>query len=319
MKLLITGFAGFVSRHFLNLLSVQDESFEIIGIDRNIPGFGFNKYNNVTCKVIQTDLKDSDFIFEIIESFSPEYILHFAAASSVQYSWQHPAKSFLNNNAIFFALLDAVKRSEKNIRVLSTGSSDVYGNSANKNLILREDCIADPANPYAAGKASQEMIAKIYINSFGLDIIQTRSFTHFGAYQKDSFVLAKFAKELTLIKKGKKTSTLVTGNIDVVRDMTDVRDVVNAYYGLLKRGKSGEVYNVCSGQGRSLRSVIELMLQQLEISVDLQLDESLLRKAEILSIIGSNEKIYTLTKWKPEIVFEKAIADLLDYWNKHVS
>jgi GDP-4-dehydro-6-deoxy-D-mannose reductase len=316
MKLLITGFAGFVSRHFLNLLSEQDESFEIIGIDRNVPDIDFNKFNNVTCKVIQTDLKDSDLMFDIIKSFSPGYILHLAAASSVQYSWQHPAESFLNNNAIFFALLDAVRRSGKSIRVLSTGSSDVYGNAANKHPVLSEDCITDPANPYAASKASQEMIAKIYAYSFGLDIIQTRSFTHFGAYQKENFVLAKFAKELTLIKKGKKTPTLVTGNIDVVRDMTDVRDVVNAYYSLMKRGKAGEVYNVCSGQGRSLRSVLELMLQQLEISVDLQLDESLLRKGDILSIIGSNEKIYTQTGWKPEIPFKKAIADLLHYWNK---
>src|SRR5438309_7305313 len=172
MKLLITGFAGFVSRHFLNLLSEQDESFEIVGIDRNVPVFDFNQFNNVTCKVIQTDLKDSDLIFDIIKSFSPDYILHLAAASSVQYSWQHPAASFLNNNAIFFALLDEVKRSGENIRVLSTGSSDVYGSSANKNPVLTEDCLTDPANPYAASKASQEMIAKIYTNSFGLDIIQ---------------------------------------------------------------------------------------------------------------------------------------------------
>ncbi len=159
------------------------------------------------------------------------------------------------------------------------------------------------------------MIAKIYADSFGLDIIQTRSFTHFGAYQKENFIFAKFAKDLTLIKKNKQAPVLTTGNIDLIRDLTDVRDVVNAYDLLLKKGKTGEIYNVCSEKGRSLRNALEAMQHELSVKVELKVDEKLLRKGEIQSIIGSNKKIDTDTGWQPKISFEQSITDLLDYWN----
>ena len=272
-------------------------------------------FENITGRFLKTDLTDKETILSVINSFKPDYILHLASASSVQYSWQNPAESFLNNNGIFLVLLDAVRDSGIKCRILSTGSSDVYGISANNNPQIKEDAALNPASPYAAAKASQEMMAKIYTESFALDIIQTRSFAHFGAYQKENFVLAKFAKHLTQIKKGNQEAELITGNIDVVRDMTDVRDVVKAYHLLLENGKPGSVYNVCSGQGRTLKTVIDIMQKQLNLDVELKLDETLLRNGEILSIIGSNEKIKTDTGWQPEISFETAIADLLAYWN----
>lgn len=318
MKVLITGFAGFVSRHFLNLLSAKEEEAEVIGLDRNEIAFECNRYKNIKCKTFKTDLKDKNELLKILQHFAPNYVLHLASSSSVYNSWQHPSEVFLNNNAIFLALLDAAKDYGKTIRILSTGTSDVYGISANENLLIKETAAIYPANPYAVSKASQEMIAKIYADSFGLDIIQTRSFTHFGAYQKDNFVLAKFAKELTLIKKKKQPPILTTGNIDVIRDLTDVRDVVNAYYLLFKNGMKGEIYNVCSEKGRSLRAALEEMQYQLSIKIDLKLDETLLRKGEIQSIVGSNKKINTDTGWQPEISFEQSIRDLLKYWEEKV-
>ena len=317
MKILITGFAGFVSRHFLNFLAALNENFFVIGLDRNKIHFDTNQYENITCEFVQSDLKDKEAPLKILQTFAPEYILHLASVSSVSYSWQHPAEVFTNNNTIFLNLLEAAKEYGKTIRILSTGTADVYGITANEKPAIQETDAIHPANPYAAGKASQEMIAKIYADSFGLNIIQTRSFPHFGAYQKENFVLAKFAKALTQIKKNKQAPELITGNIDVVRDLTDVRDVAKAYYLLLQHGKS-EIYNVCSGKGRRLRDALNEMQQQLSINVELKLDESLLRKGEILSIIGSNEKIKSDTGWHPEIPFEKSIAELLEYWNEQL-
>ena len=313
-KILITGFAGFVARHFTLFLSQQNQAAQVIGLDRNEPQYNFASLPDIHCNFSKTNLTDKNALLDVIKSFKPDYILHLASASSVQYSWQYPAECFLNNNGIFLALLDAVKESGIQCRILSTGSSDVYGLSANNFAQITEDALLNPLSPYAAAKASQEMLAKIYTESFGLDIIQTRSFTHFGPYQKENFVLAKFAKHFTQIKKGQQKPELVTGNIDVIRDMTDVRDVVKAYHDLFKQGQSGEIYNVCSGTGRSLRSVIELMEKQTGIQVELSLDKNLLRSGEILSIIGSNEKIKKETGWQPQIPFENSIADLLTYW-----
>jgi len=318
MRILITGFAGFVSRHFFNLISEQEEDSIVIGLDRNEPAFDINQYKNIKCETVKTDLKDKNSFLNILQTFSPEYILHLASASSVFYSWQHPSEVFLNNNAIFLALLDAVKEYGKNIRILSTGTADVYGISAIKNSPIHETASLHPENPYAVSKTSQEMIAKIYADNFGLDIIQTRSFTHFGAYQKENFVLAKFAKELTLIKKNKQAPVLTIGNIDLIRDLTDVRDVTNAYNYLFKKGKASEIYNVCSEKGRTLRNALEAMQKELSINVELKVDEKLLRKVDIQSIIGSNKKIKNDTAWQPEISFEQSITDLLDYWDKKV-
>lgn len=318
MKILITGFAGFVSRHFVDLLSKKKEDSFIIGLDRNEISYNNDQYKNITCKTLQSDLKDKNALLKILETYSPDCILHLASASSVQYSWQHPSEVFINNNTIFLNLLDAVKAYGKNIRILSTGSADVYGKSANNYSPIKETAEVHPASPYAASKASIELIAKVYADSFGLDIIQTRSFTHFGPYQKDSFVLAKFAKQLMLIKKGKQEPVLTVGNIDLIRDLTDVRDVVSAYDFLLKDGKQGEMYNVCCGKGTSLRTTLETMISQLSVDVELKTDESLLRKGDIESIIGSDEKIKTDTGWQPKIGFEQSITDLLEYWNEQV-
>lgn len=316
MKILITGVAGFVSKHFLNLLSSKNEDSLVIGIDRNDTSLetGFLKHIKINC--IKSDLKDKESLKKIIDDFHPEFILHLASSSSVFYSWQHPSEVFINNNSIFLAILDAARESGRNIRILSTGTSDVYGISANTNPHIKENASLHPANPYAASKASQELIAKVYADSFGLDIIQTRSFTHFGPYQKENFVLAKFAKQLTLIKKGLQPPLLTTGNLDIIRDISDVRDVVTAYEQLLKKGKCGEIYNVCSGKGIRLRDVLLLMQKKLNVDVEIRQDESLFRKGDIQSIIGDNKKIFNDTGWQPNITIEKSIEDLLDYWDE---
>ena len=318
MKILITGFAGFVSRYFLNHLSEREGEYEILGLDRNDITIDTNRHKNISCKSLKTDVKDKAALLKILQNFSPGYILHLASASSVSYSWQHPAEVFINNNSTFLAILDAVKEYGKPVRILSTGTSEVYGRYANTNEPLKETTAIHPANPYAASKAAQEMMAKIYADSFDLDIIQTRSFTHFGPFQKDTFVLAKFAKQLTLIKKKTQEPILSVGNIDLIRDLTDVKDVANAYNLLLKNGKQGEIYNVCSGKGVSLRTALNEMVKQLAVDVELKIDESLLRKGEIRSIVGNNEKIKNDTGWQPEIPLEKSINDLLNYWDKQV-
>lgn len=315
MKYLITGCAGFAARHFIELLNANDKDAEVYGLDRNEPVFYPESIPGVKFSFLKADLSDKNVFKKVLNSFVPDYILHLASASSVQYSWQHPVESFLNNNSIFLALLDAIRESNISCRILSTGSSDVYGTNANNFPLISEDAPLNPASPYAAAKAAQEMMAKIYTESFGLDIIQTRSFTHFGPYQKDNFVLAKFAKHLTLIKRGLQPPELLTGNIDIIRDMTDVRDMVKAYYQLFKYGKTGTVYNVCSGEGHSLRNVIDIMCSHLSIKVELKIDKALLRNGEILSIVGSNKKIMQDANWQTTISFEEAIADLLSYWS----
>jgi len=106
-----------------------------------------------------------------------------------------------------------------------------------------------PISPYAVARVSQEFLSQIYTSGYGLDIVMTRSLNHVGPFQKDIFVVSSFVKQLLKMKKKDGTRELITGDSEIIRDFTDIRDVVSAYYSPLTQGEKGSVYNVCSGLG----------------------------------------------------------------------
>jgi GDP-4-dehydro-6-deoxy-D-mannose reductase len=159
------------------------------------------------------------------------------------------------------------------------------------------------------------MLSEIYAKSFDVDIVLTRSFNHIGPGQKDIFVISSFAHKLTSLKKDDSAAKQMTvGNIAVVRDFVDVRDVVKAYYLLFQQGRRGEVYNICSGEGSSLERVLETMSDILDIKVNFNADASLMRPDENKVIIGSNEKISRETGWKRTFNLKQSLEDIIGYW-----
>ena len=247
-KYLITGFSGFVSQHFMNLLESIQEPVNILGVDINEPEidsqFRFVKYN-----FLKLNLLDKEAVYNMLSDFEPDYILHLASYSSVAYSWKYPVEAFANNSNIFLNLVDQVRLLKLKCRILSVGSSEEYGNITEDQIPITELTTTKPNSPYAVARVSQEMMSAIYANNYDVDIVMTRSFNHIGPGQKDIFVISSFAKKLTDIKKGLVNSkSIVVGNIALIRDFVDVRDVVSAYYILLGKGKKGNVYNICSGK-----------------------------------------------------------------------
>lgn len=320
MKLLITGFSGFVSRHFIDYLEANKIECEILGVDLIVPEYDYSKYIFTTVKFEMLNLLDSASIEKIVGSFKPEYVLHLASYSSVGFSWNNPALSFRNNMDIFLNLMEVVRQTVPECRVLSVGSSEEYGNIEESMLPLKEEYTLNPVSPYAVARVSQEQLSKVYCDGFGLDIVMTRSFNHIGAGQKDIFVISSFARQLVEIKKGiKKDKRLVTGDITVIRDFLDVRDVVEAYYMIFSRGEKGEVYNICSGRGISLREVIEIMSGILGIEVELETAPNLVRPNDNRVIVGSNSKLKTATGWYQKIDFKKSLEDIIDYWEKSLT
>jgi len=236
----------------------------------------------------------------------------------VAYSWKEPVQSFLNNTNIYLNVLDAARKLNIASRILSIGSSEEYGNVDVEDLPLKEGSRLNPASPYAVARMSQELLSKVYIDGYGLDIILTRSFNHIGPMQRSTFVVSSLANQLVEIKKsGKSKANIVMGDVSVVRDFTDVRDVVRAYYLLLKEGKKGHVYNVCSGIGVSIKDVIQMMEKQLNIEVDISIDQGLIRPTENKNIIGSNEKIKMELGWQNNIPLEQSLKDIISYCSEN--
>ncbi|MDB4988001.1 MAG: GDP-6-deoxy-D-mannose reductase [Myxococcaceae bacterium] len=311
-KILITGFSGFVSRHFVAFLEQNSIQADILGVGRSRPVFPIDGFRHVRCQFRHLDLLDRSGVDDVIYSFRPDYILHLAAYSSVGFSWQKPVESFTNNTNVLLNLLEQVRSLNLRCRILSVGSSEEYGNVDPSSLPLREERELHPVSPYGVARVAQELLSKLYVTGYGLDVVMTRSFNHIGCHQRDVFVVPSFAKQLSAIRYEGAASELVTGDRSIIRDFVDVRDVVRAYYYLLKTGTAGEVYNVCSGLGTSLDDLIQQMQELLGTKATLRTAAHLVRPNDNQSIIGAKDKISAATGWQPEITLRESLTAILD-------
>ncbi len=320
MKILITGINGFVAQHFLTFLAKQQDNFTVLGIGRSEPTFDSNQFAPLKIEFAKVDLLNREHVGEILKDFQPQYLLHLASISSVGHSWKNPNDSFVNNTNIFLNLVDQIRLLDIPCRVLSIGSSEEYGNVSPAKLPLTEESPLNPISPYAVARVSQEMISKIYADGYGMDIIMTRSFNHIGPGQKNVFVISSFAKQLVHIANDPSASKMVTtGDLSIIRDFVDVRDVVKAYYLLLKNGKKGEVYNICSGTGVSLQQIMDKMCAILNINITLQQDSNLIRPNDNKIIVGSAVKIKNDLGWSQDISLDKSLTDIINWWKQHDS
>ncbi len=314
-KFLITGFSGFVSRYFIEYLEENEIRAFIKGIDVHHPDFNSGTFKHVKCDFERIDLLDKGKVENIIFEFQPDYVLHLASFSSVAFSWKEPNISFQNNTNIFLNLLEAIRKLNIATRILSVGSSEEYGNVDPVDLPLTENHPLRPVSPYAVARVSQELLSKIYATGYGLDILMTRSFNHIGPHQKDVFVVSSFVKQMVEMKyNGAGANKLIAGDTTIIRDFTDVRDVVSAYYMLLTMGKKGEVYNVCNGKGWTLKDIIEKICDALDIDVEIVPNPGLFRPDDNRAIVGSNEKLRNAVKWAPKYTLEDTLNKMIQYW-----
>lgn len=312
-KTLITGFSGFVASHFVEFLYNNDLRYEIIGVDRGEPKFDYGQFQDrLPIRFFSIDLMNVEELKKVFMETKPDYVLHLAAFSSVAYSWKYPAESFTNNSNIFLNLVDVIRDTDSKCRVLSVGSSEEYGNVAHEDLPIRENQPLDPLSPYAVARVAQEWMSKCYVNAYGMNIVLTRSFNHIGPRQDQRFVVPSFIKRIKDIKEsGKGEGTIETGNLEIIRDFVDVRDVVRAYYLLLTKGKPGEIYNVCSGHGIKLSSVIDIIADIVGVKVNTVTNPDFVRPNDNMEIVGSPYKIETELGWKPEIGLEETLKDMI--------
>jgi GDP-4-dehydro-6-deoxy-D-mannose reductase len=318
-KYLITGASGFVARHFFNHLESLRENCEVLGIDITIPSdLNDYTYSYIKLHFIEINLLDYSIFESAVVSFQPTHILHLASFSSVSKSWNEPINSFINNTNIFLNLAEIIRNNKKSCRILSIGSSEEYGNVPSECIPIKETVQMRPVSPYAIARVSQEMLSQCYVSSYGLDIILTRSFNHIGPGQRDLFVVPSFAKQILESIKASQTESikLLTGDVSIIRDFLDVRDVVKAYHLLLGKGISGEIYNVCSGTGRTLREIVDMFSNLLNVKVVIEIDKERIRPGDNKIIIGDNSKIKEQTSWQPEIPFIDSLREIITYWKQ---
>lgn len=303
-KYLVTGINGFVGKYFVDYVFSVEPNASILGLGLEEKTI----IKNIQYKSV--NLCEKEIVGDVVSKYKPDYIVHLAAVSSVAKSWEDPVGCFLNNNAAFLNLADAVRQNNLSTRILSVGSSEEYGFYDEP---MQENFVLHPKSPYSVARLSQEYLSKLYVDRFGLDIVMTRSFNHIGPGQSTQFVIPSFIDQLVKISKGKIENKMMVGNIDVARDFTDVRDVVDAYYKILALAPTREVYNVCSGKAVKLRDIIDIASKKLGIKPNIIIDKSRLRANEIMYTVGDNTKIKTILGWQPRYCVEKTITDMICY------
>ncbi len=313
-KFLITGVSGFVGQYFIDYLETNRIKAHVLGVD-----LAEHKSSRACSCVTQSfkriDLLCGHEIERMLFEFQPDYVLHLASYSSVAFSWKEPVLSFQNNMNVFLNLVETIRRLGLKPRMLSVGSSEAYGNINQEHLPLVEEAPLDPVSPYAVARVSQELLSKVYAEAYGVDLIITRSFNHIGPGQKDIFVISSFAKQIAEIKKlGYGKGVLSTGDLRIVRDFLDVRDVVRAYYLLLTQGKKGRIYNVCSGKGHALQEVVDELACIAGVEITTKLNPAFVRPSDNRGIIGSYQRMYDELGWRPGISFQQSLKEILQYW-----
>jgi GDP-4-dehydro-6-deoxy-D-mannose reductase len=131
-------------------------------------------------------------------------------------------------------------------------------------------------------------------------------------------VAADFARQVALIEAGQHEPVMTVGNLDVVRDLSDVRDIVRAYVLALHEGEPGAVYNVASGRGVAMKDLLSAFIAEAAVRIETVVDPALLRPVDRPLIVGDASRLRARTGWWPEISLAQTIRDTLDYWRARV-
>ncbi len=303
-KILITGATGMVGKELIAYLQQQQNSIEILAIARKEAALN----EQIHCASI--DLLDAVALENYIRKVQPDYIINLAAQSSVGVSWAQPQQTINNNVQSFTNLLEAIRLHAPKAICLHVGSAEVYGLKQTNEICMESDTL-NPINPYAVSRVLQEEIADFYINAYGLNIIRTRSFNHLGVQQVDKFFIPSILNQIRdAVYANKTVLQLKVGNINVVRDFLDVRDVVKAYILLLQKGVSGKIYNVCSGNGIALTDIISKLALISGMQIQTIINPNLLRSIDNEYLVGDYTALKDATLWSPSYSIDQILEHL---------
>ena len=306
MRVLITGATGFAGRH-LSDFALSKKGVRVYGLVRRAS-------DTLALGVvpIRADLLSKKSMLAVLKKTRPDRIYHLAGQSSVARSWKQSKKTFNVNVGGTRALLEAARDIGSRARILVCGSADVYGASARRRGKITEKFPLKPVSPYGVSKLAQDLLGFHYFSTYGLWVVRTRAFNHLGPGQRLSFVAPSFARQIADIASGKQKPEIKVGSLAAVRDFTDVRDVVRAYWLALEKGAAGEVYNVCSGHPRRVSDILEFYLRASSVKIQVSRDRLLMRASDMPRLVGDASKLTRVTRWKPRIRFEKTLRDLLN-------
>jgi GDP-4-dehydro-6-deoxy-D-mannose reductase len=304
-RTLVTGAAGFVGSHLIELLAA--DGTPVVAWRRP----GTTPLVEGPAEWMNVEMLDPEAVGAALEITRPATVYHLAGSAHVADSWSHTRETFEGNVLATHHLLRALCRLGLQPRVLVAGSATIYRPSESA---LTEEAAIAPASPYATSKLAQEMLARQVWEEEGLPVLLARSFNHVGPRQTPSYVAPSIARQIAEIETGERPPVLQMGNLEPRRDVMDVRDTVRAYRAMIESARPGVPYNVCSGHAVRIGDLVDLLRARARTAITIEQDPARLRPNDIPVLFGSHARLAADTGWSPRIPLEQTLDDLLDYW-----
>ena len=305
-RVLVTGAGGFVGPHLVRALA--ERGAVVRGTGLGAPGAG-------TPLVVwrEAELAVLAPARAAVAASAVDAVVHLAGQSSAAKSFEAPEATFRANVTGTWTLLEAVRAHAPAARVLVVSTSEVYG-SIEPGTRADETHPFAPVSPYALSKAAAEQVAAATASTHGLDVVRARPFGHTGPGQTPRFVVPAFAQQIAAIEAGRSQPVLRVGNLEVTRDLSDVRDIVRGYCALLERGRAGAVYNLCRGEGVRLTDMVHQLAALSRVKLAVEVDPARLRPADTPWLVGDPSLAATELGWRAERPLGVTLADVLDEW-----
>ncbi|MCX6694994.1 MAG: GDP-mannose 4,6-dehydratase [Candidatus Altiarchaeota archaeon] len=302
----MTGAGGFIGHHLSELLLNSGHS--VYGTIHDPSHVVYKGVERLLC-----DMRKRSDVEAAIEASKPERIFHLAAQSFPTVSWEQPVETFDVNVNGTIHVFETLKKRKINPVVVVACSSAEYGFVTPDEVPVKETHNLKPLHPYGVSKVAQDLLAYQYFKNFGLNAVRVRLFNTTGPGKTNDFC-GDFTKQIVDIEKGSQKPVMLVGNLEPRRDVTDVRDMVEAFRLAAEKADMGDVYNLCSSKAHRVRDVLDKAVSMSKAKIEVKVDPAKIRPTDEPIIMGDNSKFTKKTGWKPKIPIDKTLEDMLDYW-----
>jgi GDP-4-dehydro-6-deoxy-D-mannose reductase len=308
MRILITGASGFIGRHLSKF--ARGKGHEVVATYLSSEELSARDLPKDGIRWIHLSMQDPAEIASTVDQVRPDAVFHLAAQAYAKKAWADPIDTFRTNVLGTIWLYEALRAIPPRNGVLLASSGASYG--VPRSLPIREDFALDPTNPYGVSKACQDMLSLQYALNFDLRIVRARLFGTTGP-GKTGDALNDFARQVAALERAGRPGVLRVGNLDALRDISDIRDVVRAMWLIFEKGSPTEPVNVGAGRSFSIRWISEQLVRSARVPIEVKPDPALFRPTDEPETRADTTRLRKLG-YEPEYPLERTIVDSLDYW-----
>ncbi len=313
MRVLITGASGFIGKHLCE--SALRQGHEVTGTYYSETELAARDLPRKGVRWVHLDMQDRDEVNRRVGELRPEGVFHLAAQAYAQRAWRDPEDTFRTNVLGTIHLYEALRKHPPAQGTLLAASGASYG--VPPSLPVHENMPLNPTNPYGVSKACQDMLSLQYALNFDLRILRARLFGTTGP-GKTGDAMNDFAKQVAAAEKDQRPASLKVGNLDTLRDISDIRDVTRALWLIFEKGDPEVPVNVAAGVSYSIRMIADRLVGLSRVPLSVVPDPALMRPTDEPDNRADVSRLRALG-YQPEYPLERTISDALDFWRASVA